>query len=348
MKKVLILIAACFIAGMLIVAALFAYEKRQRIDNNAFIRIFPPHFLNSVNHMDLNLNSYYIAGLSNFAVYLGNYTAPAQILAIDPGLKNKRKMRLDIPEKPSLQISTTTVKIDSPDVFMVDRLNKYLFQGLIKDRLKNQDVLDQYQFTKWAPISGSSMVIFGKDMDLKQRILIKKRWNGTRWETSAKYVPEKQGDGNFSVDGMLHYNPDLNRLVFLYSFRNQFLLLDTNLKVMHKASTIDTNFTAKIKIAQISSQGIQTYSSPPQIVNRRSCISKNNLFVHSNVKANNEDNRLFNESAVIDVYHLPDGKYNYSFYLPKFRNKKLSGFSVIDETVVAIYDHYLVTFKMKR
>src|SRR5690606_14246049 len=65
-------------------------------------------------------------------------------------------------------------------------------------------------------------------------------------------ILEKQIDGLFSVNGMLHYNKELNRVVYLYSYRNQFMVLDTAMRLLYRANTLDTIAHAHIKVAHIA------------------------------------------------------------------------------------------------
>lgn len=344
-RKTWLLISACFITGILVIVSLFFYEKINRSKNNDFSRLFPPHALTIEKDLNLKINSYYIAGQTKTRIYLGNYTVPAQVISMDYNLQNQQTIRLRIPEEPTMNVQTTLVKIDSPHVYMSDRLSTYLLQGELNGSLVNQGKLDRNQFSLSSPISNTSTILFTKDLVLNQMILTKTTRN--RGDNPVKkYILEKQSEGSFSVQGMLHYNTQLNKIIFLYYYRNQFINLDTNLNVIYKSKTIDTNTIAKIKLKVISKEQIRTFSEPPLVVNKRSCISEKDLFVYAAIKADNQSEKDFDAAYTIDVYRLSDGKYRYSFYLPKFGGERLSSFSVHHHTLVAIYNHQLVTFKL--
>ncbi|MCG1037959.1 hypothetical protein KI686_16295, partial [Polaribacter sp. DS7-9] len=70
----------------------------------------------------------------------------------------------------------------------------------------------------------------------------------------APHILEKQIDGLFCTDGMLHYNRKRHQLIYLYYYRNQYILMDTLLNIVHKGNTIDTNRVAKINPVKIQSQ----------------------------------------------------------------------------------------------
>lgn len=346
MKKTLTLTGIITLVSILPIIIIFFLEEYSRNKKNAFNRIFPPHFLTMNKFFDLGLNSYYIAGLNKSLIYLGNYTAPAEITTLNYSLTNKKQFRLNIPEHPPLQVSTTTVSVDSPMVFMTDHFSRNMFTGILTERLQNSGKLDQNQFSDWFPISGTSAIVFGQDNALKQRVLLKKKLT-ENWTNTAKYILEKQGEGSFSVSGKLHYNGILKQFIFVYAFKNEFICLDTNLNLIYKSKTIDTNSIAKLKIATISSESVKTYSAPPLIVNAKSSVFNTQLFINSKLAADNENKDAFDSNDVIDIYDLKSTNYIYSFYLPRFKNEKVNNFAVINNTLLAIYSNYLVTYTMQ-
>ncbi len=70
-----------------------------------------------------------------------------------------------------------------------------------------------------------------------------------------------------------------------------------------------------------------TMSSPPLVVNKSAVVDDGHLFVHSNLMANNEASKAFDEASVIDVYSLTDGAYKFSFYIPDYQSHKASSFT---------------------
>ncbi len=138
----------------------------------------------------------------------------------------------------------------------------------------------------------------------------------------------------------------MNLLIYLYYYRNEFICLDTNLNLLYKGSTIDTISKAQIKIVEIRSEKISTFAERPLIVNRKSCISRGWLFVNSGLKANNEERQSFDQLAVIDLYSLIDGTYQFSFYMPDPITKKMRDFIVVEKTLIALYDNYIAAYDL--
>jgi len=134
----------------------------------------------------------------------------------------------------------------------------------------------------------------------------------------AKFHPEileKQIDGVFCVDGTMRFSKEIDRLVYTYRYRNQFIVMDTNLNVVARINTIDTTSKAKIKIATIKSTNSRTLASPPFVVNNQTSVYKQWLFVNSSLLALNDDPDTFNTTSIIDVYDIVNAKYLFSFYI---------------------------------
>jgi hypothetical protein len=163
----------------------------------------------------------------------------------------------------------------------------------------------------------------------------------TKSNVTSSYTFEDQGEGIFSSDGVLTESPDGLRLFYIYYYRNQFICLDSNLKLIYKGKTIDTISHAQIKVGTINSLHEKTLASPPIFVNKRSSANNEYLFVHSALIADNEIKETMKGINPIDIYRIKDGKYIFSIYLADFSNEKLQDFRVCEHTLIALYDDYL-------
>jgi hypothetical protein len=157
---------------------------------------------------------------------------------------------------------------------------------------------------------------------------------------------EKQIDGIFCVEGTLHYSQELKQLIYLYSYRNQYMTMDTDLNLIQRYHTIDTFSHAQIKVAKVESQNYSTLTGIPALINGISCVSGKYLFIRSNLLSKNEDEEKFKAGAVIDVYDLTTGTYSNSFYLADFKAQKLSGFYVFNNQLAAIFGRHLILYDL--
>src|SRR5690554_6183201 len=82
MKKKIFYIVLIMIVSSALVVALFVSSEHIMKRENPFVRRFMPHHIDKAKYLDLEVNSYYIAGLTNDSIYLSNYTAPLLVTAL--------------------------------------------------------------------------------------------------------------------------------------------------------------------------------------------------------------------------------------------------------------------------
>lgn len=340
-NKTIVLLTACLVFGMVTVLVLYALSDNMLHRNNSFVRLFPSHPLEQFRSYDLKYNSYYIAGGTAHHVYLGNVTAPRHLLIVNTGLTDTVHVQLNIKDMDKLQFKSIKVAVDSPYFYIMDGIMPGLFKGNVSNWTAERYMPDSAYFNLSVPISPSSIALRVLSTQTRQYELAKESKTAPHFEMKTGLL-QKQVDGMFCVDGMLHYNRELNQLVYVYFYRNQFICMDTTLALLYRGHTIDTVSHAKISVAKISSENATTMGSPPMTVNRRSCVYGNWLFVNSALPAKNENEENFKKASVIDVYNLTSGTYRYSFYLFDLDGKKLRDLRVFNNTVFALIDRHLV------
>jgi hypothetical protein len=305
----------------------------------------PPHFITGEGLLDLQMNSFYLAGMSNSNIYLGNKTAPAFLFITNYKLTDTIHKILNFPKNLDIYPEGIQTFIDSPYIYCMEGITPIVHQGELSDQTMIKLPDQNLNFNASLPISSSSFVIRSFDTLSKQNILIKTNPN-TNSIIRAPKILEKQVDGIFCTDGMLCFDPIGKKIFYVYYYRNQFLCLDTNLNLLYKGKTIDTVTKAHINIARIASQNKTTIVGQPLIVNKTSCVDGSYLFVNSNLKADNEDKNPPVRHSVIDVYSLENGKYQYSFYVPYDNQAVMESFGVKNGFLVALFDHSLISFEL--
>lgn len=240
--------------------------------------------------------------------------------------------------------STPLVCVDSPYIYLTEAFSSVIQKDLLSN-LTVHPLRDTTFFFAVEPTSSNS--IFYKTYDtVKQQSILTKLSPNTLGNKIRRYDLEKQVDGFFCTDGVMHYEPENGRLVYVYFYRNRFVSLDSNMNILYNGRTIDTNSHVKIRVSHITSIGQVTLASPPAMVNKMSCVDGNYLYINSKLLANNENKYLFDKCSVIDVYSLKEEHYLSSFYLHDIGKEKVRGFRIANNTVVALYDHYLATFRL--
>lgn len=162
-------------------------------------------------------------------------------------------------------------------------------------------------------------------------------------------------NGFFYNDGMLLYDHSTFKIFYMYFYRGEILTLDSNLNFQQIIKTIDTISTTNIKTALIRKEGEKgksvltvTTTAPPKFINAYITTNQNKLYAYSLLKASNETDTDFEQNQSIDVYDIKNGKYLYSFHIPKYKGQKLRQFKVIKNRVLAIYETFLVIYFSKQ
>jgi hypothetical protein len=293
------------------------------------------------NVHDLRYNSYYLAGTTSSRFYLGNHSTPQLITDISQSLTDTNVHRLNMLSAGGHFSRSLKITVDSPSIFLYEGVTPSVVQGRVGDSLLHR-APGKFYFNWAAPLSPVSCVY--RSIDIHQQNILIKQLNDSF--TRVDNILEGQGDGIFSTEGELQAQPSANRLIYIYAYRNQFIVMDTNLHVRYKAKTIDTTSRVKFTVATIPSENKITLSSPPTLANKKSCVSGNYLFIHSGLRADNDESGIYEVGSPIDVYSLTDGKYLFSFFLPDYRHHKIRDFRVFDKTLVALYDHYAYTYQL--
>jgi hypothetical protein len=333
------------VASAFSITALYIISILPNLQKTGFNRNIIANILYDAKIKEIPNQSYYISGMSTNHFYLGNTLEPSQITILDYSLSNNKLLSLRTPENNNFRITSPRISIDSPYIYLADgEVPAFAYCSFTNLKLRSSIPKNAF-FSSLTPISPSSSAIIIYDTAIHKKILAK--------ETSEypyiiynKEIPEKQIDGFFCADGKVHYDAFLSQLVYVYHYRNQYILLDSNLNIQSKCNTIDTFSIARINAKPVGNGEEYTLATPPKFSNKLSCSSSGFLFVNSEVKADNERRSDYNKNAVIDVYSLSKERYLFSFYIAKYKRKKLKDFKISRGHLIALFDAFVVSYKI--
>ena len=343
-KKHFIFLLGCILISTTILATLYAISPLSKeIYRGGFDRTFTQGlFEKSV--LDIKFNSFYIAGVTKDKVYLGNTTAPLHLLLVNPSLTDSQHVRLKVRLDSIREPKRFKLLVDSPYFFMTHGVEPQILRGTIGKWYAEPIMRDSaYYFVEATPISSSTFALRSYSLLDQGYELAKKTLDSLDFNNELLV---KQVDGLFCVDGKLHYNKRLNRLVYLHFYRNEFIVADTNLLLQYRGHTIDTFRHAMIKVSKLKNGSQSMMSAPPAQTNGLSCVSGNYLFVQSAVLARNEDPEDMVTNSIIDVYDLVSGGYIDSFLIPKYQNQPMRSFEVLGNKVFALCGHHLILYEL--
>lgn len=344
-KKAFTLIGIILAGCMLLLSFLQMGYLKRRSPKNGFVRLFHYQTILLSRGLDLFYNSYYIAGNTEERIYLGNSTAPLHIWQCTPTLRDSQSHELALHSGGQFLPTSLHLGIDSPYFYLTNGSIPAIYRGNLAERKIDTVFPGKTYFISATMISTSSLIFRSVNGSFSGTVLGKERFD-TPCVRLVKDLLPRQENGLFSTDGMLHYAKQISRMVFVYHYTNRFICADTNLNLIYKGLTIDTNSFAKVKVAKIASEHSFVLAEPPLLVNKKSCVYRHWLLIQSGLRADNENQVKSQQASVIDVYDLLSGKYSFSFYIPDGGKGKIRDIAMIKGYLFELNDHYIYSFQL--
>nr|WP_199001391.1 MauE/DoxX family redox-associated membrane protein [Flavobacterium sp. ASV13] len=344
-KEALKLIFAVATSGSAIVGILFVFSENIVHYHNKLTRRFPHSPIRDVASTDLKLNSFYFAGGDGSNIYLGNITAPLVVTTLNKNLIKIQSKMIDL-DKKDLPFRGVKISVRDGFFFVTDGTVPCIFRGKISD-WKAELVHNKGEYFGTALAIDSTAVAVETYSKINgNRVLGVIDVGKNAGSILNPEILKKQFDGVFDTEGHLLYSEGMEKLIYLYSYRNQFTIADRDLNIVSAGTTIDTITHAKLNIAKDEKHQQRRFSSPPFYVNKSSSVYKNLLFVNSAVPGRFEDDRMWKRSSVIDVYDLASKSYLLSFTILNIEGRKMKSFMVYNDRLYALIGNQLISYRI--
>ena len=331
-----------FAFGIALIVALFLMSEDIIQHRNNFVRRLPEQF-SKEHDIDLGFNSYYFAGAVNGKVYLGNVTAPLLLTETDTALKAKKELVIKLSNL-NLPFRSLNLQVYARYFFASDGTVPVIFKGNTGQWKAVQQKGITREFSN--PVFTDSVAAaFRTHKANLESVLATSIFNSNRVNLNAALL-QKQIDGRFDTDGVLNYDPYTNQLVYIYYYRNQYIVADSQLNLIHRGNTIDTTTKANIKVAYLKDKKIKKFSAPPMTVNKNAYAYKGLLFVNAALMGKFESEEMWKQASIVDVYDYVNRRYIVSFYVYNIDGKKLTDFAVQGNNFFGLVGSPLVSYKM--
>jgi len=329
----------------IIMSLLYVTMGRTNRTKNGFNRRLPVAKLTPLQEVPLPYQDFYIAGVTSDKVYMGTIRSALRLFVCDSGLHNIRPLRLHFPDSVKFTIQSARFAVDSPHVYLSDGITPRFFRGDLQHLEMDTFLSRSSYFTATTNISPASFAVRAVNANSRSNMLLKVQADSP-YVIRPPEVLQKQVDGIFCTDGLFRFDKSSNRIVYMYYYRNQYLVLDSNLNVLRTVNTIDTNSIAKISVASTSADGNVMLSSPPAFVNNTYCLSGDHIFICSALLGDNESPKVVDNGNIVDIYSLKDGNYIRTLYIPKPHNEGLREMCIINNKLLAIYSREYVVYNL--
>lgn len=347
MKKSFLILAVSLLASIAIVVGLFMSSEAHINNENPFIRKLVPSSAEPLSVYPLGGAGYYIAGTDRTTIYLGNRSAPLYLLALNIISGETVRYKISL-EKYDLPFRSVTIQVVPPYFFLYDGTVPVIFKGGLSD-LKGYMIMDEkIYFTAAAALSDTSIAIRGFKGNRGENILGLLSAEGNPIVKFSEELLVKQLDGIFDTDGKLHYCRRSGTLVYLYFYRNEYIVTDSLLQLKSRGQTIDTVSTANLNIVTLPDSGDTKLAAPPKMVNRDFLIHGNLMFVNSLLRGRHESAKVWQQASAVDIYDLKTNTYLSSFYIYNEGRNTPKDFTVIGDVFYAIAGTSLQRYKLDK
>ena len=335
------LLPSLLAAGMVVVMFLSS-EQIIKKENN-FTRRFGKHLIRDEKAFDLGVNSYYFAGMADGQIYLGNVTAPLVLTRIDTALTTKKAVKIKL-DNTTYRFRFIQLQVKPPHFYLYDGTVPVIYRGLLGDSLayaisfddcyfSQLQVVDSVRFAFRAQSSQTKSWVLGT-LELEQNPVVKLNYQ----------LLEKQVDGIFDTDGQLLQDRMNGELIYIYSYRNRFLVLDRELDLLRKLHTIDTTTKAQVQV-RLLSDGRHKMDAPPLLVNKTSVVHGQVLFNASMLKGKFESREQWGQAVVVDMYQTGLQEYLGSFYVYHRGNNMMVRMFATDKHLFVLSGSEIVRYR---
>src|SRR5690606_34281205 len=222
MKKKISYIVLTIVISSLVVIGLFVSSEHIMKRENPFVRRFMPHPITEVKGIELPYNSYYIAGYSKGKLYLGNFTAPLHGLIINYPQLLTDTLELKMDDIHTYDFSAIKWHILNDTVLLNDYTLGAFYRGNQKDRLHREQTRYVPEYSLAVPMSQTRYAL--RTFNSKKNNVQLSIFDITKdsvWSTDGNLDEDHQPKDLFSNDGMLLYNSELEKILYVFYYKNK-------------------------------------------------------------------------------------------------------------------------------
>lgn len=344
-RKVYLQIAVMiFVSSLLVILLYISSENTVKKENN-FTRRFLAHPIIQDKVLELDNEHYYFAGNSQGKVFLGNTSFPLLLTTIERAFKTPQSKRI-YPDLTDFNYTNLQFKVSGPYYYLYDGSVPIIYRGKIKDSSAHTISYNEVYFNQLAVIDSSHFALRIRSSETGEYELgLLALYKHPKFSLSDKLL-QKQIDGIFDADGQLAADQKSGNIIYMYSYRNQFLIMNNGMQLKDKMKTIDTISKAQVEPVKLS-DGTMKLKSRPLKVN--SAITTNGpfLFNQSQLMGKHEPKERWKNATVIDIYRTDRQEYAASFYIDHIDHKPVSQIMVTDQYLYALAGKKLVRYRYR-
>ncbi len=276
---------------------------------------------------------------------MGDITSPLRTKVFTSDLKNRRDFKINLDSYDHV-FKNLKVTVKDAHYYVSDGTVPVIYKGKVGQPNAKTVSYNQVYFNQFMPIDSSRFAFRTISAKTKSFSLGTLTFNSGAKAVMHPEILTKQIDGIFDSDGTMVSSQQAYTIVYTYFYRNQFIVMDHDLKVKSIQNTIDTTKVAQVQTKTLS-DGRTKMNAPPFKVNKLQTAVNHLLFNQSDLIGKNESSKRWKSSWSIDVYDIEKKQYAGSFYIPHQKGDKLTGLLATQEKLYVLTGDILICYRYR-
>lgn len=322
-RRIAVYLCTLSVAALGLLVTLFYSSEHIFSNENNFTRKFLQNPVSEVAAVTLAVERPYFAGVAGERIFTGNIDRPLLLTGITQDLTGIATLRIRPERMSEIAFRNVRVQVLTNCYYVYDGTVPVIYTGTLDNPEAKIISKGDAFFTQLSVLDTARFVLRTQSSRTHRYTLALLNLNRLQKVVLYDRLLEPQIDGVFDVDGVLQAND--SSVVYAYSYRNQFMVMDRNMNLQHRLNTIDTTTNAKISVTDLK-DGSRRMDAPPFKVNENFALFGNTMFNLSNLRGANESSSSWKDNHVIDLYRTDIRHYLGSLKIPKTREEPLFGF----------------------
>ena len=345
MKNKIKFITITLLCGFITIFVLYAISVKEILfSKNGVERNFITKNIKLKDKYFINQNASEIIGIKKKEIYLVNENrTDVFIFNFDTGKSRSLNYNSFLKQRGLLLLHQ--VNIDDNNLIILSPRKHKIYITNINDisEFKKYDSISIKYGIDGLGYSKTAYFLKGRDSLFNAAYYSLKKSPNSKLIKKGAIMVENTREGIVIDDGFFSNSDDWS--IYSKFHKNEFFIINEDGEIEGKKITI-----AKKKSSpriNKSEKGTVTLMGQVNYKNLRGAINKDNFYLQSGVKADNENPFRFKFNSVIDVYSLKeDEKYVYSFYIPSYAGVKTNSFKIRNNEIFALHGNYLLIYNI--
>ncbi|MCK0114941.1 MauE/DoxX family redox-associated membrane protein [Gelidibacter sp. F63206] len=314
----------------LILILFFTQPQPQILQDESFIRSYQKGGLKEITSQKLAYNSYYVAGVNDSLVYLGNSTGFTHGLVWNYKTGDTTHISLQLSDAPENFASLPKWQVYGNYFFIGEGVSPSLYRGKTSSWVATEFMSAVPYYSDLVAIDTTGFVIRAVQASTQKYVLA--TYNNIEPYVKIHDVLEQDSGNLFQADGSLDWDAAKQQISYLYFYKNR---IDHWNKDFGNPQSIPLlyDLTADIRSHQ-GRDGKHLRERTYSPFHTKLRIWNKNYYVLSDVMGADESINDFNRSSAMDIY---GNTYLESIRIPNKNGEKASDFYITDEYIIVHY-----------